>query len=396
MSHERRTVLMLAASQALFMTAVVLIMTIGGLAGQTIAPSKALATLPIAFVSLGTAIVTIPASLLMGRIGRKAGFLIGAGLGVLGGAVAAVAMVSGNFALLCLGTALVGGYQGFAQFYRFAAAEASSVDFKSRAISYVMAGGIVAAIAGPQLGALTKDAFAASAYAGSFLVIIGLSLVAAAVLWLTPLTTVATSLAADSAPARPLPQILGQPKAIAAITTAAVGAGVMVMVMTATPLSMVGHGHAVASAAFVIQWHVLGMYVPSFFTGSLIKRFGVLQMMALGLVVLCVHLAIALSGMEMLNFISALVLLGIGWNLLYVGGSTLLTETYHPSERAKVQALNDFLIVGVAAVGSFSSGWLVDQFGWRGVNLAAIPLMALAALAIAYAVRRPQPSGVAA
>jgi len=395
MTPERRVVLSLAVAQALFQTASVLIMTVGGLAGQLLAPDKVLATLPIACVALGAAIATVPASLLMGRVGRRPGFVLGTLLGAAGGGLAAWSMFVGSFPMLCVATALVGAYQGFAQFYRFAAAEAASEAFKSRAISFVLAGGVVAAVAGPHLGAATKDWFGGAAYAGSFLAVLALSAVAAALLASTKLPD-ALQAGETAEPPRPLPQIMRQPKFIAAVVGAAVGFGVMVLVMTATPLSMVGHHHAVTDAAFVIQWHVLGMFTPSFFTGWLVKRFGLTPMMLTGVALLLAHVAIAMSGVALLNFLSGLVLLGVGWNFLYVGGSTLLTETYRPSERSRVQALNDFLIVGVVAAGSFSAGALTDQFGWRGLNLAAVPLLLVAALAIGAAAvangRSAQPS----
>lgn len=378
MTRERRIVLSLALAQALFQTGAVLIATVGGLAGLLLAPEKALATLPIACVALGTAIATVPASLLMGRVGRRPGFLLGTLLGAGGGALAATAMLVGSFPLLCVATALIGAYHGFAQFYRFAAAEAATDAFKSRALSFVLAGGVVAAVVGPYLGAAAKDLLGATAYAGSFVAVTVLSLAAAAVLALTPLEGVRAADPAD-APPRPLPEIMRQPKFIAAVAGAAVGFGVMAMIMTATPLSMVGHHHAVSDAALVIQWHVLGMFVPSFFTGWLVKRFGLTPMMLVGCALLLAHVMVAMSGVALLNFLSGLILLGVGWNFLYVGGSTLLTETYRPSERARVQALNDFLIVGVVAASSFSAGALVDIFGWRGLNLAAVPPLLAAA-----------------
>lgn len=381
MNREKRVVVSLAIAQALFQTASVLIMTIGGLAGLVLAPDKALATLPIACVALGTAIATVPASLLMGRVGRRPGFVLGALLGATGGGLAAWSMFVGSFPLLCVATALVGAYQGFAQFYRFAAAEAATEAFKSRAISLVLAGGVVAALAGPHLGAATKDLFGAAAYAGSFLAVLGLSVASVIVLANTPLAPVSAAGEALEPP-RPLSEIMRQPKFIAAVVGAAAGSGVMVLVMTATPLSMVGHHHEVTDAAFVIQWHVLGMFVPSFFTGWLVKRFGLTPMMLTGVALLLTHVTIAMSGVALLNFLSGLVLLGVGWNFLYIGGSTLLTETYRTSERSKVQALNDFLIVGVVAASSFSAGALTETFGWRGLNLAAAPFLVAAGLAI--------------
>ncbi|MFN3512157.1 MAG: MFS transporter [Phenylobacterium sp.] len=389
MTHERRVVLSLATAQALFQTGVVLLMTVGGLAGLLLAPTKVLATLPIATVALGTATATIPASLLMGRMGRKPGFLLGTLFGMAGGATAAYAMTIGSFPLLCLGTALVGAYQGFAQFYRFAAAEAASEAFRSRAISYVLAGGVVAALAGPHLGALTRDLVPQAAYAGSFLVILGLSLTASAVLAATPLPG-GGGQAQDGPAARPLTVIARQPRFLAAVGGAAIGYVVMVTVMTATPISMVAHDHHVGDAATVIQWHVLGMFAPSFFTGWLIKRFGVTPLMLAGVAALTAHVMIAVSGVALLHYLSALILLGVGWNFLFVGGSTLLTETYTPAERAKVQGFNDFVIVGVVAAGSFSAGALNEAFGWRGLNLAVLPFLAAAALII-LSVMRGQP-----
>ncbi|HEX2559719.1 MFS transporter, partial [Phenylobacterium sp.] len=383
MTHERRVVLSLAIAQALFQTSAVLLVTVGGLAGQMLAPDTALATLPIACVALGTAVATLPASLLMGRVGRRPGFVLGALLGASGGGLAAFAMLTESFPLLCVATGLVGGYQGFAQFYRFAAAEAASEAFRSRAISLVLAGGVVAALVGPHLGAVTKDLIGPAAYAGSFLAVLALSLVAAVVVAATPLPS-ATAGGEAAEPPRPLPMIMRQPKFIAALVGAAVGYAVMVLVMTATPLSMVGHHHGVADAAFVIQWHVLGMFVPSFFTGWLVKRFGLTVMMLTGVLLLLTHVAVAMSGIALLNYLSGLVLLGVGWNFLYVGGSTLLTETYRPSERSRVQGLNDFLIVGVAAAASFSAGALVEAFGWRGLNLAAVPFLMIAGAALVF------------
>lgn len=376
---ERRNVALLAASQALFQTVFVLIMTVGGLAGLIVAADKSLATLPIAAIMVGTMVATIPASLLMGRIGRRAGFMIGALIGASGGGLGALGMARGSLLLLCAGTLLVGIYQAFAQYYRFAAAEAASASFNSQAISLVLAGGVVAAIAGPQIGVMAKDR-AGSEFVGSFLAVVVLSVIAVVLLAFIRIRPSAVS-DIDS-DARPLTTIVRQPKFVVALSGAAVGFGVMILAMTATPLAMVAHDHAASDAAFVIQWHVLGMFVPSFFTGYLIARFGVLRMMLAGVAALAVHVIISLSGQALLHFLSALVLLGIGWNFLYVGGTALLIETYRPSEKAKVQALNDFSVFGAVVVASFTSGWLMHDVGWMGVNLVALPFLAAAAIAI--------------
>jgi predicted MFS family arabinose efflux permease len=384
MSQTGRVVLALASTQALFQTASVLIMTIGGLAGQLLAPEPSLATLPIAMVALGVAVATIPASTLMARAGRRPGFLVGTMFGAAGGTAAAAGIVSGSFLLLCLGTLLVGFNQGFAQFYRFAAAEAVPLQFRSRALSMVLAGGVVAAFAGPHLGAITRNLLFGAAYAGSFAAVVALSLVAAAILSATPLPPPAAA-DPDAEPARSLGEIARQPRFVAAITGGTVGYAVMVLVMTATPLSMLAHHHSVSDAAFVIQWHVLAMFVPSFFTGWLVSRFGVTSIMLAGVGLLFGEVAITASGTDMLQFASALILLGTGWNFLYVGGSTMLLETYRPSERGKVQALNDFVIVGVTAGAAFSAGALVESFGWYGMNLAVIPFLVVTAIVIALA-----------
>jgi MFS family permease len=395
MAQTGRVVLALASTQALFQTSSVLIMTVGGLAGRLLAPELSLATLPIAMVTLGTAVATVPASILMGRVGRRPGFVLGTMFGAAGGTAATAGIVAESFALLCLGTFLVGIYQGFAQFYRFAAAEAVPAQFRSRALSMVLAGGIFAAFAGPHLGALTRDLMSDAAYAGSFAAVVALSVASAAILAATPLPPPPPKDTVTE-PQRPFAQIARQPRFVAAIVGAATGSGVMILVMTATPLSMLAHDHSVSDAAFVIQWHVLGMFAPSFFTGWLIGRFGVASIMLAGVALLLGEVAMAVSGSGMLQYVAALVLLGVGWNFLYVGGSAMLLDTYTPSERGKVQALNDFIVVGATATAAFSAGALVEAVGWYGLNLAIAPFLMLAGVTIALAGKRstitPRPS----
>ena len=374
-ANETRNVLVLASCQATFQTGLVLIMTVGGLAGHLLATDKALATLPIAAMMLGTMLVLIPASLLMAQIGRRNGFALGTLLGAGGGAIAVVGLLGSWFWVFCLGHVLLGAYQGFAQYYRFAAVDAARPESHSRAISLVIAGGIVAAIAGPQLATLTKDFSVSGPFVASYGSLVVLSLAATALVALLdiPVPVART----DHESARPLSVIVCQPAFLVALSTAAVGWGVMYLAMTPMPLAMVGHRHALSDAAFVLQWRVLGMSVPSFFTGILIARFGPPLVMLAGIALLAGHAIIALSGVEIVHFLSALILLGVGWNFCYIGGTTLLTETYRPAEKAKAQAVNDFVIFGVMVIASLASGWLFEFFGWWGVNLGAMPFLLL-------------------
>ena len=377
---ELRTVLLLAVCQALYQTGGVVIITAGGLVGHILAPDKALATLPISMWMVGTMIVTIPASLMMGRFGRKAGFTLGALMGAGAGALALVGLIIGSFWLFVAAHLLQGAYQAFAQFYRFAAADAASVEFKSRAISYVLTGGVVAAILGPNLVALTRDLTVTAPFVASYAALVVLGLIATAVVGLG-ISMKPTAQRAEE-PARPLSLIARQPVFLVAILVGAIGYGVMNLAMTATPLAMAGHDHSISQTAFVIQWHVLGMFVPSFFTGAIIARLGAPRVMLIGVALLVAHVAIALSGAEFLYFLSALTLLGVGWNFAYIGGSTLLTEAYRPSERALVQGVNDFTIFSTVVCSSFASGALLHGLGWTGVNAVALPFLAAAGLAL--------------
>ncbi len=378
---EKRNVLLLASSQALFQTASVMVMTIAGLVGQALAPDKRLATLPIAMMMVAAAATMIPASLLMQRFGRKAGFLLGTTLGCAAGLLAATAIVLHDFELFVLANMLVGAYQGFAQYYRFAAADVASADFRSRAISWVVAGGVVAALAGPNLARVTQD-LGAAPFAASYLVLFGIS--ALALLVVSRIAIPPMAAAQTQGSARPLLEIMRQPVFLTAVVGSSVGYAVMVMVMTATPLAMQICGQSLGASTTVIQWHVLGMFVPSFFTGHLIHRYGVLRIMGVGTALLAGHVAIALSGIEFLHFLSGLILLGVGWNFLFVGGTTLLTESYRPSERAKTQAAHDFLMFGAVSLGSFSAGGLLNTGGWESVNGTVLPFLIGAAAMVLW------------
>lgn len=376
---ETRNVLLLASTQALFQTVSVMVMTLSGLVGLQLATDKGLATLPIAMMMVAAAATMIPASMFMQRFSRKAGFLLGTALGCAAGLTAAGAIWLHHFWLFVFANMLVGSYQGFAQYYRFAAADIASADFKSRAISWVIAGGVVAALAGPNIARVTQGMGTVpfmAAYFASFAVSV------LALLIVTRIDIPPMVVSEVHGLARPLPKIMCQQVFLTALIGSSVGYAVMVMVMTATPLAMQICGQSLGASATVIQWHVLGMFVPSFFTGNLIRRHGVLPIMGIGIVLLAGHVAIALTGVEFLHFLSGLILLGVGWNFLFIGGTTLLTEAYRPAERAKTQAAHDFLMFGAVSLASFSAGGLLNAWGWQSVNLTVLPFLGLALIAV--------------
>lgn len=385
MDTARKNVTVLAACQALLFTNNSTAIALNGLAGYALASNKALATLPVTGWVIGGALSTLPASLLMKRIGRKAGFTVGALTGMVGAGVCALALYLGNFWLLCFGTMVFGVYNAVAQYYRFAAADAVGADFKAKAISLVLAGGLVGGIVGPEVSKLTVDILA-TRYLGAYLSLIVFLIVVVGVVQLLDIPV--PTAAEHKAPARPLTEIMLQPVFVVAVLGAALGYGVMNLLMTATPLAMALCGHPYSAAATVIGWHVIGMFGPSFFTGSLIKRFGVLQVMAAGALLLYVVVAIALSGITIPHFWFALVLLGIGWNFLYIGGTTLIAEACSPAERAKTQGANDSIIFLVMMISSFGSGVLLETNGWQVLNWLALPFITVAAVAVLWLLAR--------
>jgi MFS family permease len=374
-------VVLLATAQALVQTASALVMTIGALAGAHVAPKPQLATAPIAAMFLGTVLTTIPASHWMARFGRRSGFVTGALLGAVGGIAGAWGIYSGSLLVLSLGTLLVGAYNATAQFYRFAASEVAHESFRPRAVSLVLAGGVVAAIVGPALATLGGP-LVQPAHLGSFLILSAVSLVAASLL--SGLRVPSMSSEMGQGEPRPLLAIVRQPAYAVALFAAATGSGVMVLAMTATPLAMHHHGHDFSSAAIVIQAHVLGMFAPSFFTGTLIARFGVLRIMMIGVLLLGGHVLLSLSGTGFTSFGSALILLGVGWNFLYVGGTTVLTTTYFPAEKARAQAANDLTIYVVGLAASLAAGALLQTLGWRLMNVTLLPWLVMAAVALIW------------
>lgn len=385
-----RNVTLLAICQALAMTGMTMNMTVTALTGHELSPDPAWATLPLSLQFLATMLTTMPASLYMRRVGRRLGFATGVLIGVAGAIVAAVAVLNGMFLAFCLGSMLIGSFQGFAILYRYAAADTASEAFRPRAISLVLAGGVFAALAGPELAKWSHDLLAPIQFAGTFVVI---AVVQAGSLIFLAFVRIPTPTAAERANSgRPLLEIVRQPVFIVAILGAMVGYGSMTFLMTATPLAMIGCGFAFKDAAFVIQWHAVGMFLPSFFTGSLIQRFGVIPIMLTGAFAYLACIAINVSGIELLQFFSALVLLGIGWNFLFIGGTTLLTQAYRPEERAKVQGLGDFLVFTSSTVAAFSSGALNHAVGWQALNFGVVPLVAIVTGALLWYRLRRQPA----
>ncbi|OOG27701.1 MFS transporter [Thioalkalivibrio denitrificans] len=385
LGHEKFNVLLLAIGQALFLTTAVTVMTLSGLVGQRLTPSPELATLPVSAMMLGTLLSTLPASLLMKRIGRRAGFLVGTLAGAAGGALSVVAITQSAFWLFVLASLLLGIYQAFAMYYRFAAADAASDAFRSRAISLVLAGGVISAFLGPWNAGLSGALIPTVPDLGPYVVITVLALLAFGLLTLLRIPGEQAALAQEQ---RPIGEIAQQPAFAVAVLAAAVGYAVMIMLMTATPLAMQSAGFSRGEAAFVMQWHVLGMFVPSFFTGSLIARFSVERVLLAGALILFTSIAVAVSGETMPHFLIALILLGVGWNFLFIGGSTLLTTTHHMSERGKVQGVNDLLVFGSVATASFLAGALLHTIGWAALNLTALPFVLATALASLWLLHR--------
>jgi MFS family permease len=375
----------LAACQALLFTNNATVIALNGLAGYALASNKALATLPVTGWVVGGALSTFPMSLLMKRIGRRAGFTVGALIGMVGASICSLALVQGNFWLFCLGAMVFGVYNAVGQYYRFAAADAASAEFKPKAISLVLAGGLVGGIVGPEVSKHTIDALGTS-YLGAYLSLIGFLVLVVGVVQLLDIPSPAGDDLEVSS--RPLREIMAQPVFIVAAMSAAIGYGVMNLLMTATPLAMRLCGHPYSAAASVIGWHVVGMFGPSLFTGNLIRRFGVLQVMAAGALIFYAVVAIALSGISVPHFWVALVLLGIGWNFLYIGGTTLLTDACSPAERAKTQGANDSIIFLTMMITSFGSGVLIDAKGWEVLNWLALPFITVAAAAVLWLLAR--------
>ena len=388
--NSRRNVMLLALCQALFMTATSAVGAMGVLVGDLLATDKALSTLPLAFQFGAMMFITIPASMYMKRFGRQVGFITGTMIGITGAVIATYAIISTNFWLFCFGLIFLGSFNGVSQYFRFAAAEVSSLEFRPRAISLVLAGGVVAGITGPNLAVFTKDMIPGSMFAGAFASLAVVYLILTVVLLFIRIPR--PSVEERNLPGRKLIEIASQPAFIVAVLGAVIGYVVMAFLMTVTPLAMHHRAFTFGDSSIVIQGHIVGMFLPSFFTGSLIKRFGVTNIMIWGALMMVATVIINVSGIEFLYFFSALALVGTGWNFLFIGGTTLLTSCYTSAEKAKVQGFNDFIVFGSAALGVLMSGATYNAFGWTAINYGVLPLILITLGATLWLKFRPQPA----
>ncbi len=391
-----RNALILALCQGLYVCGISVDLTLTGINGYQLAPDKSLATLPFALITVGAACVTVAAAFIMGRLGRRVGFAIGSLCGAAGGLISVLAVMQGQFWTFCAGTALVGAYQGFAQYFSIAAADSVSIEQKSRAISTVLAGGVLAALAGPALAAWAKDLIPGVLFAGAYLMVAVLALISTALL-LSLYRDVEphSSYAADAAPPRPLREIARQPIFGAGLATSMAAAAAMVFVMTAAPLAAVACNYGIEDGAHIIQWHLIGMFVPSFFAGGLVARFGIWPMLALGMALIVGAAGIAIASTALPAFYASLFALGVGWNFMIVCGTTLLAQSYRPNERARTQAAAGLAINVAGTIAALSSGIVLTNLGWTILNFGILPIFALCLVMILRWVRSrrlPEPA----
>src|SRR6201996_8429712 len=386
-ARARANVLRLAAAQALTGANSAVIFATGSIVGATLAPSVSLATVPISMYVVGLAAGTLPTGAISRAYGRRVAFIIGTGCGVFTGLLGAFAILHASFPLFCCATFLGGLYGAVSQSYRFAAADGASAEYRPKAVSWVMAGGVFAGVLGPQLVQWTMEIWPPYLFAFSFVVQAIVAVVAMLVLSGIDAPKPAP---ADLHGGRPLFEIVRQPRFMAAALCGIVAYPMMNLVMTSAPLAMKLCGLSVSDSNFGIQWHIVAMYGPSFFTGSLIARFGAQRIVATGLLLEAAAATIGLSGITAMHFWATLIVLGVGWNFGFVGASALVLETHRPQEKNKVQAFHDFLVFGMMAVGSFSSGQLLANYGWSAVNLVVFPpvMIGLAVLMLASFARR--------
>ncbi len=384
-----RNALVLSVCQALFISAISINLALAGLIGYSLADDKAFATLPLSLVTVAAALATIFASLWMQRSGRRLGFACGALACTVGGGIAMWAIMRRDFVLFCLGTACIGLFQAFAQYYRLAAADSVPAEGKSKAISAVMTGGVVAAVLGPLIAQWSRNALPGTAFAGAYAAVTVLGLLSLVLLLaqykdMHQPAHAQPGFATARQTRRPLAAIVRQPVFIAALANNMLGYAVMIFIMTATPLAMIACDYGVNDSTSVIQWHLVGMFAPSFFTGWLINRYGVAAVLLSGHVLCALCVACAVSGIGLSHFYVALLCLGVGWNFMFVGGTSLLVRSYRPAEQGKTQAASEFSTFAVTALASLAAGQMLASLGWEKVNLAVLPLLLLASFATLY------------
>ena len=393
-ARAKRNVTILVLAQAILGAQMPMIFTIGGLAGQSLATNLCWATLPISLIVLGSMMAATPVSAIMQKYGRRTGFLIGTAAGAIGGAVGAYGLYVASFPIFLLGSFITGIYMSGQGFYRFAAADTASDSFRPKAISYVMAGGLLSAVIGPQLVKVTAESMVIP-FLGTYLAVIAVNVVGSGLFFFLDIPTPKPP-AHDAPKGRSRMELLKTPAIAVAVICATVSYALMNLVMTSSPLAVVGCGFETNDAANVVTAHVLAMYAPSFFTGHLIARFGVERIVGLGLLILAGAGAVALMGVELEHFFVALVLLGIGWNFGFIGATTMLAANHGPHERGRMQGMNDFIVFGGVTMASLSSGGLMNcsggdaQQGWMAVNLAMAPFLVLATGALIWLVMRPR------
>lgn len=379
--HNDTRVLMVC--QALYTASLAIALTLTGIVGYSLASNKAYATLPFALITVAAAVTTIFAALAMKKFGRRIGFMTGGALATMGGLLSIVALYHHSFTTFCLGTACVGVFQAYAQYYRLAAADAVASASKGKAIAQVLGGGVIAAIAGPALAAWSQDWIPALLFSGAYVLVAVFGLLTCGLVYSFYDGSERCVLAVSVLPAqsaRPLHVIFVQPMFIAALANNAIGYAVMMFVMTATPIAAIACGHTIVDGAYIMQWHMVGMYAPSLFSSRLMRYLGEIKIVLFGIFLSALSALIALQSSSLPNFYAALACLGIGWNFMFVGGSTLLAKSYLPAERHQVQACSEFLTFGFSALGSLGAGLLLAYFDWRVINLLTLPLLALAAV----------------
>ena len=393
--RARRNVVVLVAAQAIMGAQMPMIFTIGGLAGQTLAANLCFATLPISMIVLGSMLSATPLSAFMQRYGRRAGFMLSCAGGTVGAVIGAMALLQGSFGLFLLGSLLTGIYMSGQGFYRFAATDTASPEFRPKAISYVMAGGLLAAVLGPQLVKVTADSMVVP-FLGTYLAVIALNLGGVFLFAFLDIPKPPASKPGTAGGGRTRMEMLREPRIAVAIICATVSYALMNLVMTSTPIAVVGCGFTTGHAADIVSAHVLAMFAPSFVTGHLIARFGVERIMALGLAILAAAGGVALMGVELEHFFIALILLGIGWNFGFIGATAMLASSHGPEERGRLQGMNDLIVFGGVTLASLSSGGLLNcsggtvEEGWKLVNIAMLPFLVLAGASLMWLWLRPR------